>query len=140
MESITDIVVNLTNKQVKALAEQMLAEIQSTIRSEMKHPERSTGAAANSFSISWNGGGGGAFEAGASGSFHGGFLTSVTIGSDEPSAYYLDQGNGGPGRTIRSSRYPKGSLHLAHIGDVYAKQVKGYDGIHYIKKVADMHR
>lgn len=141
MESITDIVVGLTNRRVKQLAEQMLEEIRETIASEMKHPERSTGAAANSFSISWNGaGGGGQFETGATGSFGGGFLTSVTISSDEPSAYYLDQGNGGSNRIIRSSRYPKGSLHLEHIGDVYAKQVHGYDGIHYIKKVADMHR
>lgn len=147
MESITDIVVGLTNRQVKQLAEQMLEEIRETIASEMKHPERSTGAAANSFSISWNGaGGGGQFETGATGSFSGGFLTSVTISSDEPSAYYLDQGNGGPDAVIKSTRRTDsrgrkpGKLHLAHIGDVYAPSVKGYKGIHYIKKVADMHR
>lgn len=141
MESITDIVVGLTNKQIKALAYQIKGEIEAQIRADIRHPERSTGAAAGSFEVHFNGaGGGGAFESGMTGSLHGGFLTSVTISSDEPSAYYLDQGNGGPGRRITSTR-KNGRLHLEHIGDdVYAKAVKGYSGTGYIKKVADRHR
>lgn len=150
MESITDLVVGLTNKHVVELANQILFEIRAQIDADIKHPERSTGAAKNSFSIGFNGKGaaiaGNGFATGMQGSFGGGFLTSVTIGSNEPSAYYLDQGNGGPGAVIKSTRsvdsrgMPPAKLHLAHIGNVYAASVKGYSGTHYIKTVADKHR
>lgn len=137
MEDITDIVTGLTNKRIKELAYEIKGELEDFCA---KH--KCTGAAMNSFKVNFNGaGGGGAFEAGASGSFRGGFLTSVSIYSNEPSAYYLDQGNGGPNRKIVSHGYPRKSLHLEHIGeDVYAKSVRGYDGYHYVKDVADRHR
>lgn len=137
MHDITDIVTGITNRRVKELAYEIKSELEDKCEEHY-----CTGAAARSFKVSFNGaGGGGAFEAGASGSFRGGFLTSVSIYSNEPSAYYLDQGNGGPGRRIVSHGYPRRSLHLTHIGDdVYAKSVRGYDGIHYVKEVADRHR
>lgn len=137
MEDITDIVTGLTNKRIKELAYEIKGELEAFCAEH-----KCTGAAMNSFKVNFNGAsGGGAFEAGASGSFRGGFLTSVSIYSNEPSAYYLDQGNGGPTRRIVSHGYPRKSLHLEHIGDdVYAKSVRGYKGYHYVKDVADRHR
>lgn len=137
MESITDIVTGMTNKRIKELAYEIKDEIEDILSDHV-----CTGAALNSFEVHFNGaGGGGSFSAGAEGSFRGGFLTSVSIVSHEPSAYYLDQGNGGPGRRIVSTGYPKKRLHLEHIGEgVYARSVRGYSGIHYIKEVADRHR
>lgn len=146
MHSITDIVIKLTNAQVVALANQIKDEIQDELLDHI-----CTGAAYNSFSIGFQGKGEaiayGDFATGAEGSFSGGFLNYVVIGSNEPSAYYLDQGNGGPGRRIASTRHTDSrgrvpaKLHLEHIGpDVYAPSVRGYKGIHYIKKVADRHR
>lgn len=145
MENITDIVVKLTNKQVIAIANQIKDEIQDELLDHL-----CTGAAYSSFSIGFQGKGEnisfGDFATGMEGNFAGGFLNYVVIGSNEPSAYYLDQGNGGPSRRIYSTRPAdkmgrKPKLHLTHIGEnVYATSVRGYNGIHYIKKVADRHR
>lgn len=138
MEDITDIVVSLTNKRIKQLAEEIKAEIEA----EISNGHVRSGKALNSFAIRYNSGGGGDFATGMSGSFRGGFLTSVSITSDEKSAYYLDQGNG-PGRIyptdspylkFRDTRPgSKGRLHRL-------PSVASYEGIHYIKEVADRHR
>lgn len=58
--------------------------------------------------------------------------------------YYLDQGNGGSGRTIRSKRefdrrgIPPGKLALKD--GSYRTAVSGYSGTHFIAKVANRHR
>lgn len=143
MESITDIVVGLTNRQIKQLAEQILDEI----KAEIDDGHVRSGAARDSFHISYNGAGaaisGGDFATGAAGSFHGGFLSYVVIGSNEKSAYYLDQGNG-PGRIYPTNgpylRF-RDSRRAGNTGRGYKmKSVNSYEGIHYIKKVADKHR
>ena len=48
--------------------------------------------------------------------------------------YYLDQGNAGSGKRI----YPKTSkaLYLKDY-DIYRGAVNAYDGIHFLKKIAD---
>ena len=59
--------------------------------------------------------------------------------------YYLDQGNGGSGRTIyprrkwdrRGRPYPA-KLRLKD--GTYRTSVKGYEGIGFIKKIADRYR
>ena len=63
------------------------------------------------------------------------------IVSNKLSAYYADQGNGGPNRII----YPRRAKALKITNGInrtlgYAKYVHGYDGEGYIKKVADRHR
>lgn len=67
--------------------------------------------------------------------------SGYAVVSDKLSAYYADQGNGGPGRII----YPRRAKALKITNGVnrtlgYAKYVHGYDGAHYIKEVADRHR
>lgn len=56
--------------------------------------------------------------------------------------YYLDQGNGGPGETIYPTRARAlGPLppYKGHPGG-YRANVSGYDGIHFVKKIADKYR
>ena len=54
---------------------------------------------------------------------------------------YLDQGNGGRGRIIRPTRSK--ALRLTDgRGNTraFAKQVHGYDGIHFLEEIASRHR
>lgn len=65
-----------------------------------------------------------------------GLLTNVRIGSTDLSAYYADQGNGGRGRIIR----PKEAQAL-HLKDgSYRAFVHGYNGSHFVARVANRHR
>lgn len=141
---ITDIVIRLTNKRVKELAEQMRDEMKAVI-ADGGHIR--TGKAYNSIEVHYNNatsGSTGFGLGGASGSMRGGFLTSVQIGSYEASAYYLDQGNGGKTAVIRSTREfdrrgrRPGKLKLRD--GSYATYVMGYDGIHFAREVANRHR
>ena len=66
---------------------------------------------------------------------------SYAVVSNRLAAYYADEGNGGSGRII----YPTRSRLLKITNGVnrtlgYAKYVHGYDGDHYITRVADRHR
>ena len=61
--------------------------------------------------------------------------------------YYLDQGNGGSGKTIKSKRkYDRrgrkpGKLKIMNgMYTMYATSVSGYEGANIIKEVADRHR
>lgn len=65
-----------------------------------------------------------------------GLIHSVRIGSNDLSAYYADQGNGGSGRIIRPTRSK--ALHLKD--GSYRAYVHGYEGSHFVKRVADRHR
>lgn len=61
--------------------------------------------------------------------------------SNKLSAYYADQGNGGPDRII----YPRRAKALKITNGInrtlgYAKFVHGYDGDHFVTRVADRHR
>ena len=140
---ITDIVIRLTNKRVKELAEQMRDEMRALIADGHIR----TGTAYNSIEVHYNNatsGSTGFGLGGASGSMRGGFLTSVQIGSYEKSAYYLDEGNGGKYAVIRSTREfdrrgrRPGKLELRD--GSFATYVMGYDGIHFAEKVANRHR
>lgn len=137
MVDITSAVVKITNKRVKELAEQIRDEMKAEIAGHVK-----TGKAYDSIRISYNDpSGGGNFSVGAGGSMRGGFLTYVFIGSNELSAYYLDNGNGGRRRKIRPTHAKALRLEDGGGGTIgYAKFVHGYKGIHFAKKVADRHR
>lgn len=65
-----------------------------------------------------------------------GLIRSVRIGSNDLSAYYADQGNGGRSRIIRPTRSK--ALHLKD--GSYRAYVHGYEGSHFVKRVADRHR
>ena len=139
---ITDIVIRLTNKRIKELAEQMRDEMKDEIASG---GHIKTGKAYNSIQVFWNGRGAGGYGlGGASGTVHGGFITSVQIGSYEKSAYYLDEGNGGRNAIITSTREfdrrgrRPGKLKLSD--GTFAPYVFGYDGRHFAEKVANRHR
>lgn len=61
--------------------------------------------------------------------------------------YYLDQGNGGGGKKIRSTREvdrlgrkPGKLMIMNGMHTMYANSVKGYKGAHIVKAVADRHR
>lgn len=63
------------------------------------------------------------------------------IVSRKLSAYYADEGNGGRDRTI----YPRRAKALKITNGInrtlgYAKFVHGYDGDHFVARVADRHR
>lgn len=61
------------------------------------------------------------------------------VGTTDLGLYYLDQGNGGSGSTI----YPRVKRAMAFDwkGQYWVrKQVSGYDGIHFVREVADRHR
>ena len=142
---ITSIVIRLTNKRVKELAERMRDEMKEIITRD-NHIK--TGNAYNSIRVYYNNAQStGNFETIASGGMHGGFLTNVSIGSHELSAYYLDQGNGGSGTIIKAKHMTPngrpGSLGVYPDGIPgygWRKSVHGYDGIHFVKEVADRHR
>ena len=66
---------------------------------------------------------------------------SYAVVSSRLAAYYADEGNGGPGRII----YPRRRKYLKITNGInrtlgYAKSVHGYDGDHYVERVADRHR
>ena len=64
-----------------------------------------------------------------------------TGGEGTKHLYYLDQGNGGRGRIIRPTRSK--ALRLTDgRGNTraFAKQVHGYDGIHFVAEIASRHR
>ncbi len=61
--------------------------------------------------------------------------------------YYLDQGNGGRRKTIKSTREvdrlgrrPGKLMIMNGMHTMYANSVSGYEGAHIIKAVADRHR
>lgn len=70
-------------------------------------------------------------------------FNSKTGGNGGAHLYYADQGNGGSRTLIYSTRkydrrgIPPGKLSLPW---GYYSNVKGYDGKHFIKAVADRHR
>ena len=62
------------------------------------------------------------------------------IVSDKLTAYYAENGNGGPGTLI----YPTHSKLLKITNGVnktlgYAPYVRGYDGAHFLQKIAERH-
>lgn len=66
---------------------------------------------------------------------------TYAVVSDKLSAYYAENGNGGRGTLI----YPKRAKRLKITNGInrtlgYAPYVRGYDGDHFLRRVADMHR
>lgn len=132
--SLWDRVVEIVNVKMQTEA----AEILDELRAEC--PKR-TGQTANSFHI-MAGKGNATVSVGGKG-----LITSVRIGSTRLSALYADEGNGGSGRVITSTRpvdrrgRPPGKLKIMNgMYMQYATQVHGYDGDHFVKRVADRHR
>lgn len=134
--SIVDRVVEITNRVMRTEA----AQIQKELRDEC--PRSATGHngkhVADSFRIMRESSGAAVGISGA------GFITSVLIGSTEPGAYYANYGNGGGGHEIRSTRaYDRrgrkpGKLKLKD--GTYRVMVHGYEGTHFVERVADRHR
>lgn len=105
----------IIDARTKKIAEQILKELRAEC------PKQS-GRSARSFHIEKNG-------------------RNYRVVSTKLSAYYADQGNGGPGREI----YPRKAKALKITNGInrtlgYAKYVHGYDGDHFVKRVADRHR
>lgn len=101
--------------RTKRIAEQILSELRAEC------PKQS-GRSARSFHIEKDG-------------------RNYRVVSTKLSAYYADQGNGGHSRII----YPRRAKALKITNGVnrtlgYAKYVHGYDGDHFVKRVADRHR
>lgn len=144
-ENITDIVTGITNRRVKEIAEQMRDEMREIVSEHSR-----SGKAYDSIEIHYNNpnSGRGDFGNGAEGSLRGGFMTYVFIGSHEKSAYYLDQGNNQHGGLI----YPHGKALVfqgygryagkgnGRNGEYILPSVRAYEGIHFVKEVADRHR
>lgn len=101
--------------RTKRIANRILAELQAEC------PKKS-GRSARSFHIEKDG-------------------RNYQVVSRKLSAYYADQGNGGPGRTI----YPRRARALKITNGInrtlgYATSVQGYDGDHFVERVADRYR
>ena len=129
--SVLQKVTQIVNKKMNTEAQQILDELQEAC------PKRS-GKTARSFHIM-----GGNEDATVSVGGKG-FIKSVRIGSTLLSAKYADEGNGGDGRIIRSTRpydrrgIPPGKLKLSD--GSFRTEVHGYEGTHFVKEVADRHR
>lgn len=116
----------IAEKSVKELADQIAKEMREILRSHMK-----TGNALASIKVH-NDGGGRLFIGGYAGD------------GENMGLLYLDQGNGGSGTMIFPNKAPtlrfqgyKGRYR----GKWYSPYaVHGYDGIHFVKQVADKHR
>lgn len=121
--SLWDKVVGIVNKRMNTEAQQILSELQAEC-------PKDTGRTAASFHIAGKGEGG-TVSVGAKG-----LIGSVQIISTELSAYYANYGNGGRNRTI----YPTHAKAL-HLKDgSFRGSVRGYDGTHFVEKVANRHR
>ena len=113
--SLKSRVESVIDARTKKIAEQILYELR------VECPKQS-GRSSRSFHIEKNG-------------------RNYRVISTKMTAYYADQGNGGPGRII----YPRKAKALKITNGVnrtlgYAKYVHGYDGTHFVKTVADRHR
>lgn len=116
----------MITETVKAICERELDRIAQEIEGEMKavcNDHRKNGDAYNAIHIE--------------------SPTPMTrfIGGTSLSLYYLDQGNGGRDAIIRPKR--KKALLIEGAGHTtigHAKYVHGYDGIHFIKEIADRYR
>lgn len=68
----------------------------------------------------------------------------IFVGGANLHLYYADQGNGGSGRIIKSTRkydrngVPPGKLKFSD--GSFHTYAHGYNGSHFVKKVADRHR
>lgn len=67
--------------------------------------------------------------------------SSYAIVSDKLTAYYAENGNGGPSTLI----YPRKAKVLKITNGInrtlgYAPYVHGYDGAHFLREIADRHR
>lgn len=68
----------------------------------------------------------------------------IFVGGSNLHLYYADQGNGGSRRIIRSTRLydrngvPPGKLKFSD--GTFHTSAHGYNGKHFVKKVADRHR
>lgn len=121
--SLWDKVVEIANKAMNTEANQILGELQAEC-------PKDTGRTAASFHIM---GGKGEALVSLGGK---GIIGSVRIGSNELSALYADEGNGGRGRII----YPTHAKAL-HLKDgSYRASVHGYEGSHFVARVANRHR
>ena len=116
-------VVEIVNRVMNTEANQILYELKATC-------PKDTGKTAERFHIM------GRNEGASVGISGRGLIRSVRIGSTELTAYYADQGNGGPGRIIRPIHAKALKLKDGSI----VPYVRGYDGAHFVKWVADRHR
>lgn len=130
--SVLQKVVQIANKAMNTEAQQILGELQEAC------PKRS-GKTAASFHIM---GGGEQASVSTGGQ---GLVKSVRIGSTLLSAKYADEGNGGEGAIITSTRpydrrgIPPGKMKLSSDGS-YRTMVHGYEGNHFVREVAGRHR
>lgn len=129
--SLVQKVAQIVNKRMNTEAQQILDELREAC------PKRS-GKTAESFHIM---GGGEDATVSVSGQ---GLIKSVRIGSTLLSAKYADEGNGGSGREIRSTRrYDRNGIPPAKLklsDGTYRVMVHGYEGTHFVREVANRHR
>lgn len=128
--SIRDKVVEIANKAMRTKAHEILQELKDECpRSAEGHNGKHV---ADSFHIMAKGSDAEVFETFNTGNR---FIKTVVIGSNEKGAYFANYGNGGHGKRI----YPKNAKAL-HLKDgSYKGMVHGYEGKHFIEKVAKRH-
>lgn len=122
------------------LAEQILQELKDEC------PKRSGKTAEKGFYIS-RGGHGTGTSVSLGGSVGKGGIGSVFVGSDKLTAYWADQGNGGENKIIMA-KHKRKSGAMGALGEYpdgipgigWKQYVHGYEGRHFVKKVADRHR
>lgn len=126
-------------EKVKTICIEQMDELASTIEGELKAecPKR-TGRAAASIHIE---------ELGEYRRRIGAKANFSDYSDGGVHLYYADQGNGGSGKTIKSTRptdrlgRKPGKLHIMNgMHTMYVSSVSGYEGTHFIKAVADRHR
>lgn len=116
-------------EKVRAITKEQMLELARTIQGELiAECPSDSGAARGSIHIE---------EEGEYRIFVGAHASFPPNGDDPGThLYYADQGNGGRNRTIYPTRYK--ALHLKD--GSYRASVRGYEGKHFIAKVANRHR
>lgn len=123
----------ITHERMRELAETIQGELVAEVSAHSR-----TGRAAASISIK---------EESEDSIFVGAYINGGDYRDGGLHLYYLDQGNGGKNKKIRSTREvdrlgrkPGKLLIMNGMYTMYANQVHGYKGAHIIREVANRHR
>lgn len=131
--SVVEKVYEITHERMRELAKTIEGELKAEVSAHSR-----TGRAAGSIGI---------YEESEDSIFVGAYINGGDYRDGGLHLYYLDKGNGGKNKKIRSSRKvdrlgrePGKLLIMNGMYTQYANSVHGYKGFHIVKEVANRHR